>query len=195
MSNGLSKPSLRQQGRNLDARLSSLEKAFEDLVNGLEPLSSMPSRLTNVEEVLEATAHLIGQEKVAALVAELKKTRRETEIQAEKMAIVEGTTNGYVVAADAVTEDSLIVLHETMPNGEDVMGGRVQVGFRELTDNFKNELLGKSVGYESSTPRGGKIVIKEIYTVDQEKAMAHLQAKMSKTVQNLQEVEKPADVQ
>jgi hypothetical protein len=170
MSNGLNKPSIRQQQRSLSERLQALEENTVRLLVGINQRFELDDkRLISLEELVEALANLQGLEEVQEFVDAKRIERARAASAAEKAALDQGIADGYMVVAPVVDEKSLLVLKYTNADGSVIEPGRVQLPAEKVQPQFKDQILGKGVGTIIDLPGGAKCELLEIYGVDEAK--------------------------
>lgn len=194
MSNGLNRPGVRAQARALSNSVEELQQLLSRALVGIEQrMTQQANTLNRLSRVTNALVELVGQEAVQNAVDIAARDEAVIRAVQEKAAIDEAIADGYVYAADVVTEESIIVGHETDEKGEPVGTGRQQIAFRNIDPNYKAALLGKAKGDKMKTPGGGEFEVKEIYLVDEEKGREILQAKAAKAAEQAAKADEDKD--
>jgi hypothetical protein len=119
--------------------------------------------LRNLAEIMSAVVAIVGPEAITAAIDAARKAAREESIVKAKTILDGLIVDGTVVSVEAVTPVSLVVGHETLPNGTD--SGRLQFLFSDLADDRKAALLGKVVNEVIAFPSGSSFKVTEIYDV------------------------------
>lgn len=147
-------------------RLDAVEKTIPDLISAINnSLGGLNQQLNAQGEVLEAVVSLLGQETVQNTIKETRERKATELMEQEKKAMEELKASGAIAASETVTEKSIIVGREFNPDGSVRHPGRAQVPFARVDQNFKEALLGKSVGFVMDLPTGGKFEVVELYEV------------------------------
>jgi hypothetical protein len=196
MSNNLSKPGVRAQARAISSEVKELQQLLSRALVGIESrLSQQSTALNRQSRILNALVELIGADVVQETVTRHAKEEAEQRSAAEKGALDEAIADGYVLEATEVTEQSLLVGNEVDEKGAPVGTGRQQISFRSIDPASQAELLGKKVGDKVKTPVGGEFEIVAIYSVDEEKGRAVLQAKAQKAAEEAAKADEAADAE
>jgi hypothetical protein len=158
----------------LDAlgRISALEE-------GMNVAGRLMSQFKNngeaTMEIVDAVVAILGHEQVGL---QMKKQREEraaaqdAKDAAQLEVLVKAAAEGKAgfVATDRVTENTLIVGHETNKDGNKVPPGRLHMRLFQFEDpTLKAALLGAKVGDEVPTPYEGKVTITALYNEVQAK--------------------------
>jgi hypothetical protein len=158
MSNPLQRQiSHRQKVRNIDQRVSDLERIMQGLYEALNALST---RFGVVRETVDAVIDDLGRERVVSLVAEKRVGRAKASLAAM-------LAEGSLVKTSTIGEKSIIVGVEKYKDGE----GYFQNTFSTLTKEAQGALLGKGPGYVHHTAEGD-LEITEVYDVQDKSADA-----------------------
>src|SRR5688572_15242260 len=93
--------SLRKQTRSALERIEVLEQMHERLVVGIDGiLNQLNTRLSAIEETLEAVSGIIGPEQIANLIVENRKRRSEDAAAAAKAALDDAIAKGIMAPAE-----------------------------------------------------------------------------------------------
>ncbi len=177
MSNG-AKASLRNTQRSFSGRLDGLEQNFTRFLIGVNNrVQNHEQRLSNLEEKVEALIELNGPVEVEAAVNRLRLERSRAEVAIEKAKLDEAIADGYVMAVEKVEERSLVVGRYLDETGTVVEPGRLQIPVPTVKAEFKDQLIGASVGAVIDLQNGTKFELTEIYNVDEAKAQEVAAAK------------------
>lgn len=145
-------------------RVKNLEDDRTRLLQALqESFSTSDKMLKNLAEILSAVVAVVGPEEVTNAVEGARKAARDEQVLKAKTALEGFVADGTMVVASVVNDASLVVGHETLPNGTD--SGRLQFLVNELAEDRRAALMGKNVGFVIDFPSGAKFEIQEIYDV------------------------------
>ena len=159
--------------RSLSGRMSGLEEAITQLLVGLnKTIGELKGRLDNLEEEVSALSNIQGFDEVAKFISDKRIERARAASAQEKASLDQGIADGYVSTADTVGERSLIVGQYSTADGKVQEPGRVQLIMPGVHENFRPLLMGQAAGAVVALPGGNKFTLLEIYTVDEEKAVA-----------------------
>jgi hypothetical protein len=156
--------SLRKQTRSALERIEVLEQMHERLVVGIDGiLNQLNTRLSAIEETLEAVSGIIGPEQIANLIVENRKRRSEDAAAAAKAALDDAIAKGIMAPAEVIGENTLVVGRETDKDGNQVGASRIQLAFMGIKPQFRDQLLGKGVGTKLTTENEGTFEVIELY--------------------------------
>lgn len=145
-------------------RLKNLEENNVRLMQALQQsFSTSDKMLKNVAEILSAVVAVVGPKVITQAVEAARQTARDEQIAKAKTALDGLIADGTATVAGVVDEASLVVGHETLPDGSD--SDRLQFLVSDLADDRRAALMGQSVGFVIDFPSGGKFEINEIYEI------------------------------
>jgi hypothetical protein len=151
-------------------RLKNMEDNEVRLMQALQQsFSTSDKMLKNLAEILSAVVAVVGPEVITKAVEDARLAAKEEQILKAKTALEGLVADGTMVVTDTVTNASLVVGHETLPDGSD--SGRLQFLVNELAEDRKAALIGKTVGFVIDFPSGSKFEINEIYNVVEKPAV------------------------
>jgi hypothetical protein len=151
-------------------RLKTLEENNVRLMQALQQsFETSDKMLKNVAEILSATVSVVGPEEVTKAVEAARQAAKEEAVAKAKNALDMLVGEGTAVVTDVVTDVSLVVGHETLPDGND--SGRLQFLVSDLAEDRRASLLGKNVGFVIDFPSGAKFEINEIYNIVEKPAV------------------------
>lgn len=177
MSNGLNKPSVRNQTKSLSDRVGGIEQNFARVLFGInQRFQGTDQRLVTLEELVDAAIELHGRDEIARIVDAKRVERAQALAAQEKATLQQAVEDGYAVAAEKAGERSIVVGKYVNADGTVIEPGRAQLVMPGIQPQFREKLLGQPVGTAVELPDGGKFVLDEIYEVDEAKAI-EIQAK------------------
>lgn len=183
-----------QQARSASKRLDMLENALARSLVGVERrFGQQNNLLTQLQKILQAVVELVGADEVQAVVDRLAQEEAEAITQQGIKLLEKGLEGGYVTPAEVIDETSLLVGYEVDAAGEPVGTGRQQIPFTDISPDIQAELKGKGVGAVVKTPTGGTFEVKEVYSVDNEKARAVLTAAAQAAAQSDEQKEESSE--
>jgi hypothetical protein len=145
-------------------RLKTLEDNNVRLMQALQQsFETSDKMLKNVAEILSAVVSVVGPDTITQAVESARQAVRDEQILKAKVALEGLVADGTAVATDTVGDASLVVGHETLPDGTD--SGRLQFLISDLAEDRKASLVGKGVGFVIDFPSGAKFEINEIYNI------------------------------
>lgn len=179
MSNGINKPSQRQQVRSISQRVESLEQNMARFLFAVNQQNQqIATDMNNAKEQLEALIELNGVEEVQRIINEKRVEKARVQAAQEKASLDEGIADGYVLTSEKIEEKSLIVGRYVGKDGTVVEPGRAQLVMPGIAPQYREKLLGQTVGFKlTDLPDGGSFEVLEIYNVDEAKANEVIQAK------------------
>jgi len=127
-------------------------------------LSELEGRLNTAAEVLDAVVDLYGAEAVRAAVAAARQARYDKGVADQQLDITNKIASNNLTEAELVTENSLVVFKELDVDGKEVQFSRVQFFVSSLQPSFREEVLGKSKGYQIKGERFA-FEVAEVYTL------------------------------
>lgn len=158
--------SQKKQVKSAIERIDALEQELPRLALAInEVLTKNAQRLSDVASVLEAVAHMLGQDEVDAKIAELAKERASKRLAEAQEKLNEAVEAGQLVPVDMVDSDSFLV--GTVSKGADAnaTSEQVQVTYDQLSSTIKDQLLGAAVGSTAQADDGSLFQVTEIYRV------------------------------
>jgi hypothetical protein len=193
MSNGLNKPTVKQEQKSLSLRVKALEENFARALIGInQRFTGLSDRTMSLEEFVEALMHLQGREDIEAYVDVKRIERARAAAAAEKESLDVGINEGYVVAAETAGDRSIVVGFYTGADGKVIEPGRTQLVMPGIQPQFRELLQGKSIGTKVALPDGGSFEVQAIYNLDEQK-LVELQQKRVEEATNLAGAEAAAD--
>lgn len=176
MSDFTRKHSVRAQARQsataidaLNDRVGQMESSYINLVQGLDGLFKERDQQHMVlSETLNAVIALVGADKVAAEMTRVRSERSERQAAEARAALDVAISNGVAKPAEVIGDLSLIVADQFGADGLPLLPARMQVTLDRLIPSLKEQLLGKGAGTEAVTAEGNRLVVVEIYDIDEE---------------------------
>lgn len=163
MGSGIVKRLAKEQGPILD-RVNNLEKEHVRLLTALQKsFETTDNMLKSLSEILSAVVAILGPDEVTKAIDDARQAAKEKEILKAKAALEGFVADGTVVIAPVVGPQSLVVGHETLPDGKD--SGRLQFLFKDLAEDRQAALLNKTVNDVIPFPSGSSFKVTEIYNV------------------------------
>lgn len=147
-------------------RIEALEQEFPRIIGGVNNgFMNVEGRLNETTEIMNAMAELIGQDSVAAKVAENRTKRAEATAAAQTEGLAKALADGKVAKVETISEKTIIIAKAFDKDGNLEVPGRIQMDFGQVKPEFREQFLGKSVGAILDTPVGGKLEVTELYEV------------------------------
>lgn len=191
MSNGINKPTQRQQVKSISERMSGVEQNVARVLVAInQRFQEDGNRLNTLDEFIDALLENAGRAEILAIVNEKRVARARAAAENEKRLLDEGVADGYILPAEKAGEKSLIVGKYVTADGNDVEPGRLQLVMPTVQAEFKTKLLGQQAGFSVDLPGGGKFVVLELYEIDEAKANEVQNAKAAKAAQDAIEAAK-----
>lgn len=132
-----------KRANNAMERLAELEAKL----GRMESLLKLSSEKADAAVVLcDAISDIVGSDAVAAKVQENQLRRAQVVAEEQAKSVTMAIENKIIVPAEVVADESLVVLVEKDKEGNVVPPGRLQLWFRDLTEDFKAKFLGAKVG-------------------------------------------------
>lgn len=166
MDNSNSSRQLSLRGRNMEnsKRLDALEQDIPRILTGInEGFTRISTQLSELTEIVNAVVFLVGEEDVAKAVTDARIAKAKQESEAAQAALEKAVADGQFKASETITETSIIVGTEKDKDGTVIPPGRAQLQFAKLLPKFKEELLGKTVGFVVTTPPGGSFEVTAVF--------------------------------
>lgn len=161
---------MEKKTRSLSERMDAMEQQIARMLFGVNSrLEQDGSRLSNLEEIAEALTTLNGKQQVAELIQQLRNTRAREKAEAEKKLLEQGVADGYIISAEKVGTNTLLVGRYLDKDGKVVEPGRTQVAYKGVDPRFQQLLLEKTAGEKIDIGEGNSFELLEIYSVDDEK--------------------------
>lgn len=149
---------------NLENHAKGMDNEHVRLLTAIQgSFETSDKMLRNLAEILSACVAVVGPELITAAVDNARKVAKEERIAQAKAALDGFVADGTMIVTDTVVEESLVVGHETLPDGTD--SGRLQFLIHDLAEDRKMALMGKVPGFVIDFPSGSKFEINEIYNV------------------------------
>lgn len=165
---------IRAQQRSLNTRVTELETHVAKLAMGVnQRVGAVEQRVGRVEEVVDALVEMEGNGvALREFMENARIARLRAGAEAEKAALERGVADGYVIKTDVVEERSILIGHFISPSGEIEVPGRYQCVVPGISQEFREKVIGKAVGYVLEMPGKRTFTIDEVYNVDEEKFKA-----------------------
>lgn len=149
-------------------RLDRIETLLPELISGINnSFGSMNQQLNAQAEFVEAVVEMLGRVAIEAAIKDNRERKAVELMESEKKGLEELKAAGAIAVVEKVTEKSIIVGREYNADGSVRHPGRAQVPYARVDANFKEKLLGQSVGFVMELPNTGKFEIVEICEVVQ----------------------------
>ncbi len=173
------KQGLRQQQRTLSERITALEQGLAQVLYKInQRFGSLDTGLVEANEKIEALIELLSStDEVQRVVQRKRLEQAQAQVEREKAALAEGVKEGYLVMADKVGERSLITGRYIDASGKVEEPGHTQLAIPGVALQFKEKLLGQSVGTFLDLPTGGKFELVAIFEVDDAKYKEVMEAR------------------
>jgi hypothetical protein len=177
MSNGLNKPSTRQQTKSLSERLGALEENFARVLFGInQRFQGIDQRLVTLEELVDGLMEQNGRGEIERIVDAKRLERAHALAAQERATLDQAVVDGYASAVEVAGARSIVIGKYLDAQGVTIEPGRAQLVMPGIAPHFREKLLGQGAGTSIDLPDGGKFVVVEIYEVDEAKAI-EVQAK------------------
>jgi hypothetical protein len=191
MSNGINKPTPRQQVKSISERVNAVEQNVARVLVAInQRFQEDGNRLNTLDEFIDALMENAGRAEILAIVNDKRVGRARTAAENEKRLLEEGIADGYITKTDKAGEKTLVVGKYVSADGNDIEPGRVQLVMPTIQGEFKTKLLGQAAGFSLDLPGGGKFVTLELYEVDEAKFNEVRNAKATKAAQDALEAAK-----
>lgn len=139
-------------------------QAIAEYINRMH--SEVRSSIAVLDDCFGALVDVLGdgtREKVSDRLTEIRIAQLEEQAEADKERLAEMVENGILEAVEKVSEDSLIIGHETNPEGETLPPAWISSAFANLIPEVQEAIVGNGVGTEATLPNGNVFVVDEIY--------------------------------
>ncbi len=158
------KQGVRARERNALERIAALEADMGSLFQGFQnAVTELEKRILGAAEVVDACVRVLGQEVVEAAVLAARDERAENAAKAAKEGLEKALAEGQLVAAEKIEENSIIVGVENDKDGAPIKPGYVQLSMGGVKPEFKEKMLGQSVGFKFDTVDGNTFVVNGVY--------------------------------
>lgn len=143
-------------------RIERLEKGFQTLLGNQQGLlegsnhafGMTEERLSTQELLCEAITDLLGREKVEdAIKTRIQKTQQE-QADKQKAGIEKALSEGQLIVGVGVTEQSIVTGRHVLKDGTFMHPGWQQLMLNQVRPEFRDMLLGKTVGESVEVPVG-----------------------------------------
>lgn len=160
--------------RLINDRLNSLEELTAGIAGFVQnEIGALKTASTNIVEVINAIIEISGGEEFAKKVQEqieaARRKRAEDQARQEQEAVAKAVADGILVAADTISESSIVVGREFDSDGNVIGSGRIQFRFSSFAEEARPKVLGQGVGFIVDGTNG-KLEVMEIYEVAPQKA-------------------------
>jgi uncharacterized protein YoxC len=160
--------------RNAVQRVEALEERTDVLGKDLGQIADSANKvfgdinreLTTIKELLRAVAEVAGMDAVEQVVTQNR--TKDDELNTQKMAeqIDSGLSNGDLVPATEVRENSLIVFLEKDKDGKSLQfGARKHFMASQLLPEFRAQLANKGIGATVTAQNGNVFEVTAVYDV------------------------------
>jgi hypothetical protein len=175
--------SLRAKAKTAMERLDSIENQVKDVQQSLprvlvavnNALAQLGQQLAEMREYVDGIIGVVGAAEVSQVIAENRATRMKEQAEQTKLDITKALEEKRLVAADKVSENSLVVGSEVDKAGLEIPPGYAAVRFATLSEqDYKDKLLNQPVGTVLETKQGGKFTVNAIYDFVPQEAPAAL---------------------
>jgi hypothetical protein len=164
------------------AQEKKLRQSYAELQAQVAQLSAVLQQVQQAfsgnAEVLSAVVSLLGEDSVTQELERLRSERQQK--QEDQMA--EGVKTlldaGVLRTTETVSEDSLVVGFDTLPNGKQ---RRVQFEARAVPEDLRPKFYGKKAG-EAIENNGTTLTVTEVYTVDKVRAAEYQKEQQTKAM-------------
>jgi hypothetical protein len=163
--------SARQGAKDAFSRLTALEKRLADqeqtstrvLMAVNQAFGSLGKAVDDQAETVEAIVSLTGPDQVAQVIAELRATKLRQQAETTKAQISLALTEGKLLKAEVIGENSLVVGREVNKDGAELPPGYAAARVSALPPDNKERVMGHKVGDVVETKEGGKFTVQEVY--------------------------------
>jgi hypothetical protein len=163
----LGKPSIRQDIKALEKQIQDLNKNFNQLMFFVnQQLGKITQNADDQRKILAGIMAQVDETEVQAYITATEEREATEGSEKEQKALERGIADGYMLPADMVGPQSLIVTYIKDAEGKTIHPGRAQYVVSRLDPAVRAQLLGKSAGTEATITGGGSLVVTAIYTVD-----------------------------
>jgi hypothetical protein len=160
MSNGLNKPSVRAAASNALHKIDSIEKQQAQIVFATNrAIGILQNQTSHMAEIQDAIVRILGEENVAKAVLESRTERAEAMDDSKKQDTVKKLEEGTLVSEDTIRapngddQGSMIESVDYDENGDRVAGSYNISFMSNIKPEFRDSLIGKSVGTEIAVPK------------------------------------------
>jgi len=182
-------------GKQLMALGKNYDEFRQDILRAMRhTFTVVETRLSNIEDIMEAVVYLMGRETVEKKVQELHIEKLESRSAADKTALEMALKEERVVPSEVVGEASIVVGSEVGKDGTPLHPLRVQQLWQAVQNaEMKAALLGKKPGDVIETSIGTKFTINEVYDITMKAKVEAADAKPAEVpVEETQAPELPA---
>lgn len=163
--------SLRKKAATAMDRLDVLDNQMEDVLKNLpqlaigfnDALNRIQQQFSDMNETVDALVGLVGVDAVQAAIVQNRLDRMNAAAATTKANIVKALEEGKLVKVEKVTEKTLMVGRELKADGTMIPPGYSAVSFNQVKKEYREKLLGQSVGFILPTENDGKFEIIELY--------------------------------
>jgi hypothetical protein len=171
MTNTPPKQGVRARERNALERIAALEGDLSGLMSGVQgAITELEKRILGASEVIDALVRIVGQETVEAAVLAARDERAATQATQAKEGLDKAIAAGQVVSGTVIGENSIIVGVENDKDGNPVKPGYIQLSMLGVKPEFKEKMLGESVGFKFDTVDGNTFTVNGVYESVPQKA-------------------------
>lgn len=162
--------STKAEVRKLQARMDRVEEDIPAIISATnQVVGNLNEQLSAAVEILDAVVQSLGVETVTEIIQETRRKRSAETEEGNRVAIelsLQGALEGKggLEVIEAATEDCVLVGKETSAEGEVRHPGRFTLnGLAEIPETYRNELIGKQVGFSMKVENGATLEILELY--------------------------------
>ncbi len=167
------------RGKDILYRLGAVEEeldqtmdVLENLVRGVDSIfSNRDKAFSRLDEVVRGLVSLAGEDLVIDAINKARTAKTEAAAAAAFAALEASKANGVAVPAELVTDKSLLVVEQYKADGTPDVPPKIPVSVFSIDPELLAQALGKGVGTRINSSDGDYIVVTEIFTIDETKAM------------------------
>jgi hypothetical protein len=158
------KQGVRARERNALERIASLEGDLSGLATGVQSaITELEKRIVTAAEVIDAIVRTLGQDVVEGAVIAAREERAAKAAVEAKEGLDKALEAKQVVPADKIEDDSIITGVESDKDGVALKPGYVQLSMAGVKAEYKDKMLGQSVGFKFDTTDGNTFTVTGIY--------------------------------
>jgi Tfp pilus assembly protein PilX len=158
------KQGVRARERNALERITSLEGDMGSLFSAVQSaVGELEKRIVTAAEVIDAIVRVLGQDVVEKSVIDAREERAAKSAVDAKEGLNKALEAKQVVPADKIVDDSIITGVESDKDGVALKPGYVQLSMAGVKTEYKDKMLGQSVGFKFDTTDGNTFTVTGIY--------------------------------
>lgn len=158
------KQGVRARERNALERIGALEQDLGGLFTAVQnAVGELEKRIVTASEVIDAMVRVLGQDVVEAAVLSAREERAAEAAVKAKEGLDKALEAGQVVPVDKIEDDSIITGVEYDKDGAEMKPGYVQLSVAGVKPEYKEKMVGQTVGFRFDTADGGSFLVTGVY--------------------------------